>query len=314
MNVMRIKNGNRILCAATVGMVGIQFALVFIGVNHTLIHILASQFSIILICLLGIWISDVDFKETFRVRLINGKTCVFAFLAVLCSFPIISLLNMLSMLFVENAVVGTASDIYPYGLTVSLLVMAVLPAIGEELLVRGVIYRSYRQKSPILAWILSSIIFGMLHMNFNQMPYAIYLGILMVVMVEASDSILTSMCMHFFVNGISTLSGYFSATEVQMETEILYSSNMLLNGDSMMKLFWISLVTVACLMIPLILLVVIATFRVNHRSFKQAFQKKEPLYEPLNLPEVKEEEKIVDVWFILAIFVMVILTILSTWM
>lgn len=308
MNVMRIKNGNRILCAATIGMVGIQFMLGFMGVYDTLLHLLASQFSIILICLLGIWLSDVDFKETFRVRSINGKTFAFAFLAVICSFPIISFLNILSMLFVENAVANTVSNIYPYGLKISLLVMAVLPAIGEELLVRGVIYRSYRQKSPIIAWILSSVIFGMLHMNFNQMPYAIYLGILMVVMVEASDSILTSMCMHFFVNGISTLSGYFSSAEIQMETEVLYTPNMLLTS------VWIPMVTLACIMIPLIFLLVTATFRVNHRSFREAFRKQDSIDVSYNLPEVKEEEKIIDIWFILSILVMVILTILNTWM
>ena len=41
-------------------------------------------------------------------------------------------------------------DMYPHGLFLSMLVMAAMPAVGEEVLMRGVIYRSYQRKSPIL--------------------------------------------------------------------------------------------------------------------------------------------------------------------
>ncbi len=39
--------------------------------------------------------------------------------------------------------------------------------------------------------------FRTLHLNFNQMPYAVYLGIVFALMVEATGSIYTSMLMHF---------------------------------------------------------------------------------------------------------------------
>lgn len=117
-------------------------------------------------------------RETFRIRPVGIKTVVFAFVIILCSYPIVALLNLISMFFVENAVVETAAGLYQHGFLISMLVMALCPAIGEEFLMRGVVYRSYRKKSPVLAWILSAVIFGLLHMNFNQMPYAVYLGLL----------------------------------------------------------------------------------------------------------------------------------------
>lgn len=312
MQQLTIKNSNRILCATTAVMVAVQFILVMIGFNDTVMLLLATQICILLISILGLWLSNVDMKEVLRMHPIRLKTALFAFLAVLCAFPIISLLNVLSMFFVKNAVIDVAGDVYQYGLGISLFVMALMPAVGEEVLVRGVIYHSYREKSPILAWLLSAVIFGMMHMNFNQMPYAIFLGLLMVVMVEASDSIVTSMCMHFFVNGISTLSGYFSQTELGEMAEAELAVESMLGTGEMMKITLISMGILALIMVPLIICVIVATFRINGRSFSQAFEKTENVYHMNALPEVREKDKIIDIWLILAVLIMVILTILNT--
>lgn len=172
-------------------MIGVQYLMVFFGIYDTLPLVLGTQLSVLLIPIIGAVISGAGYKETFRIRRVRPKTVLFAFLVILCSYPIVALLNLISMFFVENAVAGTAVELYNHGFIVSMLVMALCPAIGEEFLMRGVIYRSYRKKSPVLALILSAVIFGLLHMNFNQMPYAIYLGVIMVLMMEAPDSIVT---------------------------------------------------------------------------------------------------------------------------
>lgn len=314
MNKITIRNGNRILCAVTVSMVGLQYLLVFCGIYDTLSLVLTSQLSVLFISVAGVLLCGADMAEAVHIRSINVRTLVFAFFMVICSYPIIALLNMFSMLFVENAVVETANEIHNYGLGISLLVMAVLPAIGEELLMRGVIYRSYREKSPILAWVLSAVIFGMLHMNFNQMPYAIYLGIMMVLMMEASDSIVTSMCMHFFVNGISTLSGYFSSAEIETLAEEGYTAEAVLGGGPMMWGMFVSMGVLCLIMIPLIILLVTATFRVNGRTFREAFGKAEPVYDRYALPEVVDDDRIVDVWLIIAIGLMLVITGMNTFL
>ena len=314
MNKISIRNGNRILCIATIAMVGLQYLLVFLGVYDSLALVLASQISVVGVAVAGSIMSGVDLRETYRIRPIHWRTFIFAFLMVICSYPIIALLNILSMFFVDNAVAGTATHIYQYGLGVSMLVMAVLPAIGEELLMRGVIYRSYREKSPVLAWVASAVIFGLLHMNFNPMPYAIYLGMMMLLMMEASDSFVTSMCMHFFVNGISTLSGYFSAAEMELMVQEGYSVETVLGSGSEMQLALMSMGILALIMIPLIILIIVSTFRVNGRTFGDAFGKKELEYDAYSLPEIAEEPKIVYVWLIIALLIMVVFTAMNTFM
>lgn len=308
------KAGNRILCITTVVMIGIQFLMVFSGVYDTLPLVLGTQLSVILIPIIGTLISGADVKETFRIRPIPLKTVVFSFLIILCSYPIVALLNLISMLFVENAVAATAAGIYGHGFIVSMLVMAVCPAIGEEFLMRGVVYRSYRKKSPVLAMILSAVIFGLLHMNFNQMPYAIYLGLIMVLMMEASDSIITPMLMHFFMNGISTLSGFFSEETIEDMSGAAYNVESVLGSGDEMKYALASVGILAVIMIPLVILIIKATFRVNGRKLSDAFQKEEPVYSRYALPEVDDTKNILDVWLVIAILVMVVITAMNTFM
>ena len=311
---MSARAGNRILCITTVVMIGIQFLMVFLGVYDTLPLVLGTQLSVILSPIIGALISGVDIKETFRIRPIRLKTVVFSFLVILCSYPIVALLNLISMFFVENAVAETAAGLYDHGFAASMLVMAVCPAIGEEFLMRGVVYRSYKKKSPVLALVLSAVIFGLLHMNFNQMPYAIYLGLIMVLMMEASDSIITPMLMHFFMNGISTLSGFFSEEAIEDMSGTAYNVESVLGYGDEMKFALASVGILAVIMIPLVILLIKATFRVNGRKLSDAFQKEEPVYNRYALPEVDDTENILDVWLVIAILVMVIITAMNTFM
>ncbi len=306
--------GNRILCITTVIMIGIQFLMVFLGVYGTLPLVLGTQLSVLLIPIIGALISGTDIKETFRIRPVSFKVVIFSLLIILCSYPIVALLNLISMLFVENAVAETAVGLYNHGFIVSMLVMAVCPAIGEEFLMRGVVYRSYRKKSPVLAWILSAVIFGLLHMNFNQMPYAIYLGLIMVLMMEATDSIVTPMFMHFFMNGISTLSGFFSEDTLEDMSGAAYNAESLFSTGNEMRMVLISVGIMAIIMIPLVILIIKATFRINGRRFSDAFRKEEPVYSRYALPEVDDTENILDPWLVIAILVMVVITAMNTFM
>ena len=55
----------------------------------------------------------------------------------------------------------------------------------------------------MLAVVWSAILFGLMHMNFNQAPYAIALGIMMALVVEATGSTTMSFLVHMIFNGES---------------------------------------------------------------------------------------------------------------
>ena len=291
MTEMKIKWGNRILLLTIVMMIGIQFLMMFMGIYDTMTIVMGSQLFVLLVPLIGSKICGVKLRETFRIRSIRPVSLVFIFLIAFCSFPIISLLNVISMFFVENEVAGVAMDMYPHGLFLSMLVMAVMPAVGEEVLMRGVIYRSYQRKSPIFALFASAVIFGLIHMNFNQMPYAIFLGIIMVLLIEATDSILSSMFLHFLINGFSTMAGYFTANIV--ETQVQSTSSP-----------WIvqimPYVIMSAIMVPALIFLMLALFRINGRKIKVVFKKKDQVPEISDGDEIKKKERVVDIWLILS--------------
>ena len=303
MTEMKIKWGNRILLLTIVMMIGIQFLMMFMGIYDTMTIVMGSQLFVLLVPLIGSKICGVKLRETFRIRSIRPVSLVFIFLIAFCSFPIISLLNVLSMFFVENEVAGVAMDMYPHGLFLSMLVMAAMPAVGEEVLMRGVIYRSYQRKSPIFALFASAVIFGLIHMNFNQMPYAIFLGIIMVLLVEATDSILSSMFLHFLINGFSTMAGYFTANIV--ETQVQSTSSP-----------WIvqimPYVIMSAIMVPALIFLMLALFRINGRKIKVVFKKKDQVPEISDGDEIKKKERVVDIWLILSVLISVVMTAIST--
>ena len=115
--------------------------------------------------------------------------------------PLITAVNMVSLLFVDNKasqLVGLLTGI-PAWLVV--LVVGILGPMNEEFLYRGIFYHSYKGTGRVLAaMFMSAFLFGLMHLNFNQMSYAIVMGIMAVLLIEATGSIASSMIFHACIN------------------------------------------------------------------------------------------------------------------
>ena len=97
------------------------------------------------------------------------------------------------------------------GLIISLLLTAVLPAICEEFLHRGVLMNGMvRQFGVRKAILWSSVLFGLMHMNIGQFFYATILGWFMAVTAMSASSLWGSVIVHFTNNALAT---YFSYAE-----------------------------------------------------------------------------------------------------
>lgn len=82
--------------------------------------------------------------------------------------------------------------------------VAVLPAICEEILHRGLLFGGIKNTgNPRFALVLSSLCFGLMHLNISQFFYAALLGGLIGFVAYVSDSIYPSMIMHFMNNFLS---------------------------------------------------------------------------------------------------------------
>ncbi|MDD2635474.1 MAG: CPBP family intramembrane metalloprotease [Bacteroidales bacterium] len=91
---------------------------------------------------------------------------------------------------------------------INLLLMALLPAIGEEFLFRGIIQRHLIDwiKKPHLAILLSGIIFSAVHFQFYGFIPRVILGVLFGYLVYYSGSLWPAIFAHFFNNAMAVIS------------------------------------------------------------------------------------------------------------
>lgn len=91
-------------------------------------------------------------------------------------------------------------DISP--LPATLIVIALLPAIGEELVFRGVLARAIVPRSAILAIVVSAVVFSAYHVAPPQMAGTFPLGLALGVLAVRSHSIVPGMVTHFINNAV----------------------------------------------------------------------------------------------------------------
>ena len=102
------------------------------------------------------------------------------------------------------------------GLLLNLLVIALIPAVGEELTFRGVLQQGLvrRMKSPHLAIILSAAIFSFIHFQFYGFLPRMFLGLLLGYMFYITGSLWTSILMHFVNNGSVVVLYYLNNKDI----------------------------------------------------------------------------------------------------
>lgn len=88
------------------------------------------------------------------------------------------------------------------GLLLNLLIVALIPAMGEEMTFRGVLQQSLTRKTnPHIAIFLSATIFSFIHFQFYGFVPRMFLGIVLGYMFYITNSLWTSILMHFVNNG-----------------------------------------------------------------------------------------------------------------
>ena len=119
--------------------------------------------------------------------------------------PTMMFINGVSSMFVDNKVVGALEQISAYPLWFKVMTMAVIPAVVEEFIFRGLIFHGLKRRNPFWAIIISALLFGAMHMNFNQFLYAFAMGVVFSMITYATGSMWPSMIMHFVYNAQSVI-------------------------------------------------------------------------------------------------------------
>lgn len=201
-------------------------------------------------------ISEKERAEFLSFHRVKVSTLLAVILFTFFSMPLISLANLVSQFFTTNRVIE-AMETTDMGQTAFLplfLSVGIFAPFCEELLCRGIYYRGYRRSgSAFRAMLLSALLFALLHMNINQAIYAFLMGVLAVLLVEATGSLWTSVFYHMLINSSQVIlmsamtkidPGIYSDSAAQLTNETLAMStgSFLIIAAVMTPFAWMILV------------------------------------------------------------------------
>ncbi|MCQ2513506.1 MAG: CPBP family intramembrane metalloprotease [Ruminococcus sp.] len=142
--------------------------------------------------------------------------------------------NNFSLFGLENQISFENSAPTLFGNILYIISTAIVPAFAEEFAFRGVVMGTLRKYGDVFAIITSAILFGAMHGNISQIPFAFILGLIFAYIDCKTNSLLPSITIHFINN--------FYAVMI----DILNTSNIV--NDKILNIVYIIVVIVFCLL------------------------------------------------------------------
>ncbi len=196
-------------------------------------NFILSQGIILIPALLGVYVSKENLFQLAGFRKIKVSTVFKIFLFTFLSMPLTALINMISMLFVDNTVAAISGEVLEVPFLIMWFIIGIFGPFSEELVFRGIVYQGYRKSgTAFAAMLLSALLFALMHMNFNQAAYAFAIGVMVVLLVEATGSLWSSVIFHMVFNSqqvcLMYLSDSLAGGSGLEEAEEMLTQNVLL--------------------------------------------------------------------------------------
>ena len=157
--------------------------------------------------------SKKNVKETLRLNPLGWKNLLLLLSFGISIQPLMSLLSYLTALFFPNPVEQSVGGIQSSGFLVSFVAVAVLPAVFEECFSRGILLSGYHFLGKYKAQFACALLFGLLHLNPQQFPYAFIVGFIFAFLVDRTNSIFASILPHMIINGTTIFSIFATSSE-----------------------------------------------------------------------------------------------------
>ena len=203
------KTGDLILSIVVLLLLSIYLGLA-VGTDSVFGSTVVSQLLILAMPLLLVWYMKSDVRTLFSLKVPKLKDMAGGFILYIGVYSLMLVVSFILMSIFPQSAENTAMTFdalmeQPFALV--LLVMTVMPAIGEELYFRGLILGSLRHRySAVWAIILSSVVFGVFHLSLVKILPTGMLGACFAYVAYTSGSIYIGMFLHFFNNLVSAIS------------------------------------------------------------------------------------------------------------
>lgn len=193
------------------------FAMIYIGGAIQLklgyYGVLGTQLIVLTIPLLAAIYTKKDIKKTFRLKPCKVRYIFGGILMIIGGIFLGLVINaVVGVLFPKSAqdASGLQASLLGDNFIAMLLVVALVPAICEEMMFRGYVLTAFENKfKPKTAIIISACLFGLYHMSIVRFFVTAFIGILICYVAYKSKSLIPGMIMHFINNGLSCITMYY---------------------------------------------------------------------------------------------------------
>lgn len=213
------------------------------SLSHPVMGVVVPQFFIGVLPVLACIYIKGNAREIFKLNIPKGKDLLGSVCLYLGAGSLSLLIsNLLSMAFPDNSQglnEEYAKLLDGISFVPALLLIALVPAVCEELMFRGYIFTAFRQKMSLpKAIFFVSVLFGISHMSLIKIIPTAVLGAALAYAIYKADSIAASSLIHFLNNAVSVFILY-------------YGSNIaFLNEEQMGVPLMIGLVVLSVIFIP----------------------------------------------------------------
>lgn len=163
----------------------------------------------------------------------KDKILPFLFLGIgFCSFANIAV-NFASAIF-ENFGIRYEVDFGEnpkglFGFLLSFVATAIVPALVEEFACRGVVLGILRKHGEGFAIVTSAIVFGVMHGNFQQIPFATIIGLILGYIYVKTNSIWLCVIVHGINNAISVIFSYLDGVVEMNIQNVAYITYLIIS-------------------------------------------------------------------------------------
>ena len=170
-------------------------------------------------------------------------TILFYPVAMFFNLIVLTLLSSFGPL--QQPPIPTASSAGEY--IILLIIIALSPGICEEVFFRGLLMRGYEGIGKIQAIVISSVLFGIIHFNLQNIAGTTVLGLIFGILVYKTNSLYAGIIGHATNNGIAVTIGYIMNTAAEnvlpLEIETVQAPGMLQMAAATIAIGVIALVT-----------------------------------------------------------------------
>lgn len=217
---MRVKQPNSFvgLMVYAAAILLLMFAAAPLQLSYGLWGLILTEFIILACAIIPVLLFQYGLKSIFMIKLPTIHEVYGAILLWLGTLPLIYLVTIVTMyLFPQGMgeVSQSLNDFFTSApLPVALLAVAVMPAFCEEMLFRGFLQSMFGKiKKQWLIILLTSVLFGIFHVDVYRFLPTTLLGILFCYVMAESGTILLPILLHFINNAWSTSMTFLSQVD-----------------------------------------------------------------------------------------------------